>query len=41
MQIKWLPGNDLEIRRPAELALDKLNAAAARKTRSVLMMMGS
>jgi UDP-N-acetylglucosamine 1-carboxyvinyltransferase len=38
--IKWLPGNDLEIRRPAELKLDKLDATAARKTRSVLMMMG-
>jgi UDP-N-acetylglucosamine 1-carboxyvinyltransferase len=37
---KWLPGNDLEIRRPEELRVDKLNAAAARKTRSVLMMMG-
>lgn len=40
VQVKWLPGNDLEIRRPEELALDKLDAAAARKTRSVLMMMG-
>jgi UDP-N-acetylglucosamine 1-carboxyvinyltransferase len=37
---KWLPGNDLEIRRPEEIRVDKLNAAAARKTRSVLMMMG-
>ncbi|HET8708707.1 MAG TPA: UDP-N-acetylglucosamine 1-carboxyvinyltransferase [Candidatus Saccharimonadales bacterium] len=40
VQVKWLPGNDLEIRRPATLKLDKLDAAAARKTRSVLMMMG-
>jgi UDP-N-acetylglucosamine 1-carboxyvinyltransferase len=40
VQVKWLAGNDLEIRRPAELKLDKLNATAARKTRSVLMMMG-
>jgi UDP-N-acetylglucosamine 1-carboxyvinyltransferase len=40
VQVKWLPGNDLEIRRPAELKLDKLDAAAARKTRSVLMMIG-
>lgn len=38
--VKWLPGNDLEIRRPAQLKLDKLDAEAARKTRSVLMMMG-
>lgn len=40
VQIKWSGNNDLEIRRPEELALDKLNANAARKTRSVLMMMG-
>ena len=39
--VKWLPGNDLEIRRPEELLLDKLNATAARKTRSVLMLIGS
>ncbi|MDB5181510.1 MAG: UDP-N-acetylglucosamine 1-carboxyvinyltransferase [Candidatus Saccharibacteria bacterium] len=41
VQVKWLPGNDLEIRRPAELKLDKINAKAARKTRSVLMMIGA
>lgn len=40
VSVKWLPGNDLEIRRPAELKLSKLDAEAARKTRSVLMMMG-
>lgn len=40
VQVKWLPGNDLEIRRPAKLKLDQLNAAAARKTRSVLMLIG-
>jgi UDP-N-acetylglucosamine 1-carboxyvinyltransferase len=40
VQVKWLPGNDLEIRRPAELHMDKLDAAAARKTRSVLMLIG-
>lgn len=40
VNVKWLPGNDLEIRRPAVLRMDKLNADAARKTRSVLMMMG-
>ena len=38
---KWLPGNDLEIRRPVDLKLDKINGVAARKTRSVLMMIGS
>lgn len=40
VQVKWLAGNDLEIRRPEKLRLDKLNAVAARKTRSVLMMIG-
>jgi len=40
VSVKWLPGNDIEIRRPAELKLDKLNAEAARKTRTVVMMMG-
>jgi UDP-N-acetylglucosamine 1-carboxyvinyltransferase len=40
VQIKWLTGNDIEIRRPAKLNLDKLDAEAARKTRSVLMLIG-
>lgn len=40
VQIKWINGNDLEIRRPAKLKLEQLDAEAARKTRSVLMMMG-
>ena len=40
VQVKWLPGNDLEIRRPEKLELDRLDADAARKTRSVLMMIG-
>ncbi|HEX8350095.1 MAG TPA: helix-turn-helix domain-containing protein, partial [Hymenobacter sp.] len=40
VQIKWLPNNDLEIRRPATLKMNKLNVKAARKTRSVLMMVG-
>lgn len=37
---KWYDGNNLEIRRPEKLQLDKLDAEAARKTRSVLMMIG-
>ena len=41
VQVKWLPNNDIEIRRPQKLALDKLDADAARKTRSVLMLIGS
>lgn len=41
VQAKWINGNDLEIRRPEKLKLNAIDAAAARKTRSVLMMMGS
>jgi UDP-N-acetylglucosamine 1-carboxyvinyltransferase len=40
VQVKWVNGSDLEIRRPAKLKLDDMNAEAARKTRSVLMLMG-
>jgi len=39
VKIKWL-GNDLEIHRPAKLDLDHINAESARKTRSVLMLLG-
>lgn len=41
VSVKWLPGNDIEIRRPAELKLDRFNAEAGRKTRSIVMMMGA
>jgi UDP-N-acetylglucosamine 1-carboxyvinyltransferase len=41
VSVKWHPGNDLEIRRPEQLTLDKMDKEAARKTRSVLMMIGS
>lgn len=41
VKVRWLEGNDLEIRRPEELDLDKMNADSARKTRSVLMLLGS
>ncbi|HEY1835483.1 MAG TPA: UDP-N-acetylglucosamine 1-carboxyvinyltransferase [Candidatus Saccharimonadales bacterium] len=37
---KWYDGNNLEIRRPEKLKLENLDAEAARKTRSVLMMIG-
>jgi UDP-N-acetylglucosamine 1-carboxyvinyltransferase len=40
VHVKWLPGNDLEIRRPETLNLEKLNKESARKTRSVLMLIG-
>lgn len=40
VKIRWMPGNDLQIKRPAHLRLENINGAAARKTRSVLMMIG-
>jgi UDP-N-acetylglucosamine 1-carboxyvinyltransferase len=40
VQVKWYNGNNLEIRRPEKLNLENLDAEAARKTRSVLMMIG-
>jgi len=41
VQIKWLPGNDLEIRPPKVLDLEKMNKEAARKTRIVIMLAGA
>lgn len=38
---KWVGESDLEIKRPEVLDLENMDAEAARKTRSVLMMMGS
>lgn len=40
VKVRWLEGNDLEIKRPARLKMENLNASSARKTRSVLMMIG-
>ena len=40
VKVKWLKNNDLEIRRPEKLDLSKLNAKSARRTRSVLMLIG-
>ncbi len=40
VKVKWLPGNDLELRRPAKLDLANINAKSARRTRSVLMLLG-
>jgi UDP-N-acetylglucosamine 1-carboxyvinyltransferase len=40
VQVKWTEYNTIEIRRPAQLKLENMDAEAARKTRSVLMMMG-
>jgi UDP-N-acetylglucosamine 1-carboxyvinyltransferase len=41
VQVKWLPGNDLEIKPPANLSLDKMDKEAARKTRIVIMLAGA
>lgn len=41
VKVKWSGKNDLEIRRPAQLQLDKIDAPAAKKTRSVLMLLGA
>ncbi len=40
VHVRWLAGNDLEIKPPETLQLDKMDKNAARKTRSVLMMLG-
>jgi UDP-N-acetylglucosamine 1-carboxyvinyltransferase len=40
VQIKWLPGNDLEIRPPKVLNLEAMHKEAARKTRTVIMLAG-
>lgn len=41
VKVRWLAGNDLEIKPPSKLALDKIDGQAARKTRSVLMLLGA
>src|SRR3954464_7601605 len=41
VQIRWLPGNELEIKPPKKLELAKMNKEAARKTRIVIMLAGS
>ncbi|HUY53032.1 MAG TPA: UDP-N-acetylglucosamine 1-carboxyvinyltransferase [Candidatus Dormibacteraeota bacterium] len=40
VKIKWLPGNSIEIRRPAKLDLTHIDKEAAKQTRSVLMLIG-
>ena len=40
VKFRWLANNDLEIKRPSTLNIDNLNSGSARKTRSVLMMIG-
>ncbi len=41
VRVRWLEGNDLEIRPPKDFDLANINKQAARKTRSVLMLLGS
>jgi UDP-N-acetylglucosamine 1-carboxyvinyltransferase len=41
VQVRWLPDNDLEIKPPAKLQLQKMNKEAARKTRIVIMLAGA
>lgn len=41
VKVRWLSGNDLELKPPARLELDKINSKSARMTRSVLMLLGS
>lgn len=40
VHVKWLAGDDLEIKPPAVLNLKSIDKNAARKTRSVVMMLG-
>lgn len=40
VQCKWLKNNDLEIKPPAKLRLDQIDANAGRKTRTIIMFMG-
>jgi UDP-N-acetylglucosamine 1-carboxyvinyltransferase len=40
VQVRWLAGNDLEIKPPEKFDLDNMNKEAAKKTRSVLMFIG-
>ncbi|KAK6509628.1 hypothetical protein TWF481_004361 [Arthrobotrys musiformis] len=40
VKINWRDNNTLELRRPKKLTLENLNEEAARKTRSVLMLIG-
>ena len=41
VKVKWYENNDLEIRRPETLDLANINVESARKTRSVLMLIGA
>lgn len=40
VQVKWLPGNDLEIKPPKILNMLSINKESAKKTRAVIMFIG-
>ncbi len=40
VKVRWLPDNELEIKPPTKLNLEKMNRVAARKTRTVIMLSG-
>lgn len=40
VHVKWLPGNDLEIKPPEKLDWGNMNRESARKTRTVIMLAG-
>jgi len=40
VKVTWKENNDLEIKRPARLKMENIDAKSARKTRSVLMLIG-
>ncbi|HEX5455899.1 MAG TPA: UDP-N-acetylglucosamine 1-carboxyvinyltransferase [Candidatus Saccharimonadales bacterium] len=40
VKVRWMAGNDLEIRPPEKLQLENMDKSAARRTRSVIMMLG-
>lgn len=40
VKTKWLPHNDLEIIPPKRLQLEKMDASAAKRTRSIIMFLG-
>ena len=40
VKTRWLEGNDLEITPPARLKLDEMDVEAAKRTRTVLMLLG-
>lgn len=40
VKTRWLAGNDLEITPPARLKLENMNVEAARRTRTVIMLLG-